>query len=209
MGNSLLLTSFQTWLPHQPSNSSDDLLLELLRHRTTSPSLHVARQLPVDFQQAPLRAIALVNRLRPDVMICCGMSEQRSQLNLESRAIAHHETLMTPFNLDELTAGLPHTTISDDAGRFVCNYLYYSLLRYVQDQQLSTRCLFVHVPVLTDENRSLILNDFQKVMHRVGHGLSVVESSVVDFASESGYLQSLDSLPKRRHVNVTLDSHAS
>jgi pyroglutamyl-peptidase len=209
MGKSLLLTSFQTWLPHQLSNSSDDLILELLHHRTVSPSLHVARQLPVDFFQAPLQAIALVNRLRPDVVVCCGMSEQRSQLNLESCAIAHHETLTTPFDVDELVTGLPHTTISDDAGRFVCNYLYYSLLRYIQDQGLSTRCLFVHVPVLTDENRSLILHDFQKVLHRVGHGLSVVESSVVDFASESSYLQSLDSLPKRRHVDVTLDSHAS
>jgi pyroglutamyl-peptidase len=196
-------------MPHQSSNSSDDLILELLQYRTVSPSLHVARQLPVDFQQAPLQVIALVNRLRPDGVVCCGMSEQRSQLTLESRAIARHETLTTPFDLDELATGLPHVTISDDAGRFVCNYLYYSLLRYIRDQRLSTRCLFVHVPVLTEENRSHLLNDFQKVLHRVGHGSSAVESPVVDFASESGYLQSLDSLSKRRHVDVTFDSHAS
>lgn len=34
---------------------------------------------------------------------------------------------------------------SDDAGRFVCNYVYYHSLRYAEEN--SIKSLFVHVPL--------------------------------------------------------------
>ncbi len=204
MGKTLLLTSFQTWMPHQTSNSSDDLIAELLRSRTVLPTLQTLRHLPVNFQQAPLQAIAGVNRIRPHVLLCCGMSERSQTLNLESRAIAPRETLYTPFHLDRLVDGLTMTQISHDAGRFVCNYLYYAMLRYVRDQHLDLPCLFIHVPILTEANRWAILNDFQKILHRVCHS-----QPLVDFPDESRYLQNLDLSPNRRYVDVALDSHAS
>lgn len=204
MGKTVLLTSFQTWKPHQASNSSDDLIAELLSHRTVSPTLHTLRHLPVDFLQAPLQAIAQVNRLRPDVLVCCGMSEPSETLNLELQAIAHNEVWQTPFDVNALADGLEMTRVSHDAGRFVCNYLYYTMLRYAHDQRLPLRCLFIHVPVLSDRNRSPLLNDFQRVLHRITHS-----QPQVDFVPESGYLQHLDALPKRSYVDVALTSHAS
>lgn len=38
-------------------------------------------------------------------------------------------------------------TISDDAGRFVCNYVYYHSLRFTQ--RMGHKSLFVHVPLFT------------------------------------------------------------
>lgn len=35
-------------------------------------------------------------------------------------------------------------TLSDDAGRFVCNYVYYHSLRFAEEK--GHKCLFVHVP---------------------------------------------------------------
>ena len=44
----ILLTSFETWLPHQKSNSSDDLLHHIESERIDGVSLTFVRKLPVD-----------------------------------------------------------------------------------------------------------------------------------------------------------------
>ena len=49
----LLLTTFATWKPSQPSNASDDLVAELLKRGMLDANVQVLRHIPVDFQQAP------------------------------------------------------------------------------------------------------------------------------------------------------------
>ncbi|MBD2464835.1 peptidase C15 [Oscillatoria sp. FACHB-1407] len=166
MPKTLLLTSFQTWMPHQRSNASDDLLLEI-GQQNPSPSWHVLRQLPVDFELAPQKAIAHVTQLQPDVVVCCGMAESRSRLSVESRAITESEILHSTLDLQRLTAELNYTEISDDAGRFVCNALYYAMLKHLRSHQPQSHGLFVHVPILTDENRGAIVADFRVILQRL------------------------------------------
>ena len=86
MRKQTLLTSFATWMPHQRSNSSDDLLGRI--EETGRRSFHFLRRLPVDFQLAPKLVIAKLDELQPDVLICCGMAEERDKLSLESTASA-------------------------------------------------------------------------------------------------------------------------
>lgn len=163
MSKTVLLTSFKTWLPHQRSNSSDDLLQALLK--THPPSrLHFLRQLPVDFDLAPQQTIDRVNQLQPDRVVCCGMAEGRTKLSVEFQAVAD-EVLHPKTDLDLLVAGLPHTEISRDAGRFVCNWLYYAMLKHFQGTEQD--CLFVHVPVLTAENLPTIAADFCCIVDRI------------------------------------------
>jgi pyroglutamyl-peptidase len=163
MSKTILLTSFATWLSHQRSNSSDDLLQALLKTHSSS-SLHVLRQLPVDFDLAPQQTIARVKQLQPDLIVCCGMAEGRTKLSLESRAVAN-EVLSPNVDLERLVAGLPHTEISHDAGRFVCNWLYHTVLKQVQGTEQD--CLFVHVPVLTAANLQPIAADFRCIVDRI------------------------------------------
>ena len=47
----------------------------------------------------------------------------------------------------------PGIIISNHAGNFVCNHVYYSALQHIAKQELPTHCLFVHVP-MTAECRS-------------------------------------------------------
>ncbi|XP_055810312.1 uncharacterized protein LOC129880348 [Solanum dulcamara] len=42
-------------------------------------------------------------------------------------------------------------TMSDDAGRFVCNYVYYHSLRFTEEK--GHKCLFVHVPTFNRVNQ--------------------------------------------------------
>jgi pyroglutamyl-peptidase len=174
MSCTLLLTSFSTWEPHQRSNSSDDVL-HLLEQRNPLPlslrsqvSLHFLRQLPVDFNLAPQQAIARFQQLAPQITICCGMTEARPRVNVEARAITPQSTLYTDVDVDWLTDGLEFTEISYDAGRFVCNHLYFTLLQQVRSRP-DQSCVFIHVPVLTPQNRGQVLRDMTRMIERLAN----------------------------------------
>ena len=95
------------------------------------------------------------------------MAEGRSQLNVESRAVRDGHVLRTGLDLEKLTRGLPMTEISHDAGTFVCNALYYSMLQHLQSLAGEHHCLFVHVPVVTEENRAALVSDFERLILRL------------------------------------------
>jgi pyroglutamyl-peptidase len=162
---SILMTSFTTWKPHHVSNSSDDLLGHI--SDTQSPSWHFLRKLPVDFQLAPRQVISRFNEFRPDVLICCGMAEERKKLSIESRAVLNSETIETDINLDELTYGLGMTEISHDTGQFVCNTLYFKALKHLHEQERRHHCIFAHVPLLTSENAGMVRDDFLSIVERL------------------------------------------
>lgn len=164
MPHSILLTSFQTWLPHHTSNASDDLLEEIISTDIDWAALTFLRQLPVDIPQASERVIAKIEEWQPNGIICCGMSEKRAALTVESGAIFEETRLKTPVDLEQLLAGATGTAISHDAGKFVCEGLYYHVLQHLQEQQHPAPCIFVHVPVLKPDNLPGILSDFHRIL---------------------------------------------
>lgn len=167
MNGKILLTSFQTWLPHQNSNASDDLLEEIAQLNILSPSLTFLRQLPVDVPKASRLVIDKIEELQPDAIICCGMAECRTKLTVESCATCNDDLLKTSVSLEKLVAELAGTEISHDAGKFVCEGLYYEVLSYLRSRNLHTCCIFVHVPVLTPGNLPAIVADFQLIIEKV------------------------------------------
>jgi len=165
MSNSILITSFSTWKSHHTTNSSDDLLHLLLEEELDS--FHHLRSIPVDFELAPEHVLTHFDELKPKVLICCGMAEERTTLQIESRAILDEQLLQTSVDLETLTVDLPMTEISHDAGQFVCNTLYYKTLEHLSMQEEDHHCVFIHVPVLTDENKSQLLADFISIIERL------------------------------------------
>jgi|GEM_PF-231633 len=172
MMTKFLLTSFDTWQSHQKSNSSDDLLARISQIKSLPYSLTFLRKLPVDAECAPNLAIAQINQLQPDTIICCGMAESRQKLTLESCACCDTDMLKTTVNLEPLIADLATTEISHEAGKYVCEALYYAVLKHLADSQFSTKCIFVHVPILTSENADKIVADFSLIMRRLTAGTS-------------------------------------
>ncbi len=161
----LLLTSFDTWQPHQRSNSSDDLLNEISQRNLIAHPCHFLRKICVDFQMAPREVISTIDRLLPDVIICCGMAESRQALTIESNGKSQGSVLHTSIDLAALIEGTIATQISHDAGNFVCNHLYYSVLSHLQETQ--SRALFVHVPLLSEQNLDVVMRDFLTIVHRL------------------------------------------
>lgn len=167
MSQSLLLTSFAVWKPHHQSNASDDLLEELLTSGGLPDAVQLLRQLPVDFDLAPAKIIATIAQLQPDIIVCCGMAARRSQLSVESNGKGENEVIHTKVNVRELVRDLPISRVSHNAGKFVCNYTYYSVLKYLNESQSNAHCIFVHVPLLRDENRTAITADFSTILTRL------------------------------------------
>lgn len=165
----ILLTSFTTWLPHQISNSSNDLLNEIAKLDYTSLSLNFIKLLPVDIELASKCVIAKVNEIAPDLIICCGMAERCHQLSIESNATKGNIVLKTNVDLEKLVNGIDRINISHDAGKFVCEGLYYSVLNHILAQKLKTNCIFVHVPILNENNFAAIVEDFGLILQRISH----------------------------------------
>lgn len=173
MEKKILLTSFTTWLPHHTSNSSDDLLDKISNYPHTkfdvftSPSLTFLRNLPVDVELASSYVITKINQIAPDAIICCGMAECREHLSIESNATCEDIVLKTNVDLEELVGGNERIEISHDAGKFVCEGLYHSVLKYLVERRLNTSCVFVHVPILTEKNLAYIVEDFVLLLQRI------------------------------------------
>jgi pyroglutamyl-peptidase len=170
MSVKILLTSFDVWKTHHKSNSSDDLLSHVSQITSLPYSLKFVRKLPVDYEKAPHLVIHHINEFLPDVTICCGMAETRHKLTVESNAIAGNVRLNTKINLGRIVKDLPYTEISHNAGKFVCEELYYSVLKHLDDFHPQRQCFFVHIPLLTEKNHDIIISDFLSILHRVGNG---------------------------------------
>jgi pyroglutamyl-peptidase len=178
----LLLTSFDIWLPHHKSNSSDDLLDAIFTYELPF-HLSTLRKLPVDVKGATDQVIAKIRETQPDYIICCGMAESRTQLTIESNARStpafincsmgmlpedyQETTLHTSVNLEELLAPCQALEISHDCGKFVCEGLYYSVLDYLCSSSINSACIFIHVPVLTEDNIRVVVDDFLLVIGRL------------------------------------------
>lgn len=168
MACKILLTSFDTWMPHQKSNAADDLLAKISQENHCGYSLILLRKLPVDPEAAPKQAIAKIKQVQPQGIICAGMAESRQKLTVELQAFAGEKCCQTSVNLPQLIAGLSNTEISYDAGKFVCEALYYAVLNYLQTQAIKPiPCIFVHVPLLHSENIEAIAADFRVIIQRL------------------------------------------
>lgn len=165
----LLLTSFNTWLPEQVSNASDDLLAELYQRNGIPQEAYVLRKLDVDTTVASRQVLAQIEQIQPEKILCCGMAVKAERMLLESMAYSDDRqiTLSTSFPLEPLCEGMKLTSISHDPGNFVCNGLYFKVLHYLQQQQSRSRCLFVHIPVLTNANLEPVVHDFALLIKKV------------------------------------------
>jgi len=162
-----LLTSFTTWKPHQTSNASDDLLERISEQYPHPERLSLLRKLPVDSEQAIAQTLSSLHRDRPAWVLCCGMAEIRDRLSIESNATQGDKILRPAIDLEQLIAGLDGVYISDHAGRFVCEDLYYGVLSEIKTLNLPTRTLFIHVPILRPENEQTIISTFVEILHRL------------------------------------------
>lgn len=167
----ILITSFRPWKAHQGLNASDVLLERVSAHLPSN--VIFLRGLPVNFDLAPIRVISHIVQYRPRVILCCGMAENRKMLTVEQWGTDQDRRLETSIDLQTLVKQTIYTRISEDAGTFVCNRLYYRVLHHL-DQPLKQPldqpppvALFIHVPLMTAANQAVIEFDFLKIVEHL------------------------------------------
>ncbi len=133
--------------------------------------------LPVDFERAPALAIDTYNVFAPDAVLMLGQAAGRSAVTPETtaknimnaripdnagfqprelpirkgRSAALYSTLPLESILETLSAiGVP-CEVSDDAGEFVCNALFYRMLHHAS-RKIPTG--FIHVPFIREQGHA-------------------------------------------------------
>ena len=132
--------------------------------------------LPVVFGAAPRMLLRSIRRVRPELVICIGEAGGRADLSLERVAInvddariadnagaqpidrpvvsrgpvGYWSTLPIKAIVDALHAEQIAASVSQTAGTFVCNHLFYALMHALRDVR-GVRGGFVHTPYLPEQ----------------------------------------------------------
>ena len=131
-----------------------------------------ARMLPCVFGAAAEALLGLVDKLRPDVAIAVGQAGGRAEISIERVAInvddarfldnagqqpidlpvvadgpaAYFTTLPIKAMVAALRAQGVKAGVSQTAGTFVCNHVFYALMHHLRGQ--GVKAGFIHVPFL-------------------------------------------------------------
>jgi pyroglutamyl-peptidase len=168
----ILLTGFEPFgvLPFNPS----ELLVQQIRDGAPLAGHELTTEiLPTAYDRAGALIEARLTALRPDVLLATGVAETRAELNLE-RVALNLDDADKPDNAGALREGSPieptgplarqtaldlaplaarlrgegfATKVSNHAGAFVCNHVYYCALGAIARHRLPTQALFLHVPM--------------------------------------------------------------
>ncbi len=170
----LLLTAFAPW-GDRTSNPTMAVARDLEGARIRGDRV-LTIVLPVDFQRAPAILEAEWGRTRPRAVLAMGLAERRATIDVERvarnrRALERNavepaggesfaplvpgapDGLRVPLPVERLVAGLIDrgfpARLSDDAGTFVCNALFYRMiLKRLESPDAPSVC-FVHIPWTT------------------------------------------------------------
>ena len=171
MSATFLVTGFEPFAEHR-SNSSWDALARLAPNWLDGAV--VARRLPVDHGAAHVLLRQAIEELKPRVVLCMGLAKGRS-FRMERRARRPPELAAEPGADDlfgrwpwaEMASALEQVgvvvTSSHDAGRYVCESTYWSLLSYPGPAPIPEFAGFLHVPPESDEH------GIARIAEAVGH----------------------------------------
>lgn len=166
----VLLTGFEPF-NKASLNSSQEVI-----KRITHKSLVAKEVLPVTFSTSTERLIELIELHSPEVIVCLGQAEGRSQITPEQVAInlddakipdnsgveirnqeiinegpdAYFTTLPIREIVERLQEnGIP-SAISLSAGTFICNHIFYGMQHYCHRKNISSG--FIHLPLMKEQS---------------------------------------------------------
>lgn len=91
-----------------------------------------------------------------DYIICFGQWKivKKDHLRIETTASIDGNEIITNFNYKELHQLLDNNNIKNEvstyAGDYLCNFVYYYGLKYINEHNLKTKLIFIHIPISKD-----------------------------------------------------------
>ena len=105
------------------------------------------------FLSSGKQIIDTIKTIRPDFILAFGQKPKSNCIYIETQA--HRENILqTNFDVAQLSESLSKNNISselsDNAGNYLCNYVYYEGLKYITQDRLDTKMVFIHVPSMKE-----------------------------------------------------------
>lgn len=211
----LLLTGFDAFGEARhtsPALNPSWLAARALHGKRIAGHQVVAAQLPTVFHASIAELMRLLRLHRPALVICLGLAGGRSALSLERIAVniddaripdnagmqpvdtpivaggpaAYFSTLPIKAMLQALQAAGLAAEVSQTAGTFVCNHVFYGLMHALATQRgfKRTRGGFIHVPYLPEQGApSLPLED---LVHGLRLAIATALATPKDIAQGAG-----------------------
>ncbi len=174
----------------------------------------VAGQLPTEFERSLPTLAALVQAHQPTLVVCCGQAGGRAAISLERVAInvqdaripdnagarpvdepvvagpdapaAYFTTLPIKAMRRALQAAGLQAEVSQTAGTFVCNHVFYGLMHHLAQNRVGVRGGFIHVPWLPGQGEpSMPLAQVVQGLHLV---IACALATPVDIREGAGAL---------------------
>src|SRR5436190_138182 len=147
-----------------------------LKRRIGGIAIHTV-ELPTSYGRSPIVLRAAIHEVQPDIVLGVGQAGGRSELCLERVAInvqdarikdndgkqpldrpvvrdgpaAYFSTLPVKACVAEMRkAGLP-AAVSNSAGTFVCNHVFYATMDMAKQHRMGFRAGFLHIPYLPEQ----------------------------------------------------------
>jgi len=173
----ILLTGFEPFgdLKVNPSQA----ILETMRDGHRLCNLHEINTaiLPVSFDSAGARIKKTIQEFKPDAILSLGLSEGSDSITLERKAmnlkqdigelntkkikgpklilfgrpISYKSTLPLERIYRSLKDRNIPVTMSDNAGKYICNYVFYLACHQIKLLKNSGKAGFIHVPLMSEQ----------------------------------------------------------
>ena len=171
---SILLTGFEPF-GGNTFNPSERVAHKIVE-TPTNRHIHIVTA-PVTFNDSATEVISAIEKFSPSVVLCLGQGGGRPDISIERIAInvddaripdnKGYQPIDTPIVRDGPSAyfstlpikriaqtlrknNIP-ANISNSAGTFVCNHLFYQVSHYVTQRALDCRVGFIHIPYLPEQ----------------------------------------------------------
>ena len=198
----VLITGFNSFAGIKTNPSQ--LIVERLHPQKFSTDIEVTKVvLPTEFSAAGDKLQQLITSISPQIILLLGVAAKRKVVSLERVALnlndcslpdnagckregqiiieqgppAYFATLPLHDLQKELHKHAIATEISNHAGTYVCNHVFYLALHYIKQLQLNTACGFIHVPLVSDNSTSSM--NLQKLIDAIGLSINFLHANVV------------------------------
>lgn len=168
-----LVTGFETFGEWQVNPSQQVIESLVVQAKTAGHTDRLLQVLPTEYHAAGQRVQELIAEHDPSIVLFLGLSTARAQICLERFAL-NVDDVESPDNADTVRDGYPidpdgplalktpvalkpllsrlldqgiDAVISNHAGTYVCNHVYYQGLRAINHHGNRADCLFVHLPM--------------------------------------------------------------
>ncbi|HPF16267.1 MAG TPA: pyroglutamyl-peptidase I [Thermotogota bacterium] len=167
----ILITGFEPF-DKEKINPSEEILKQI--DQELYPCHIHTRLLPVTVNEAGEMVKEAIESIQPDYLLSLGLSGRISQIALERIAVNLVDARIPDNNGDQpedmiintqgpvaYWSSLPIRTLeknlkakglpiylSYSAGTYICNYVMYTALDYIEEKELKTKSGFIHVPFL-------------------------------------------------------------